>query len=191
MIETKVYSIATSGNECVLLLEEVGGPRLLPIWIGLTEGQAIAIKFSGIVLPRPMTHDLLVNAFDELKGKLTRIVINDLRGQTFYAQLWIQHNNKKHMIDSRPSDAVALAVRCNCPIFIEEKVFEKCQTMNKPISEDEVKKFREELQNLRPEDIFKHLKNKPKSEKKEGIKEGPEEPGPEDAEEEQDEEEDS
>ncbi|MBI4370466.1 MAG: bifunctional nuclease family protein [Elusimicrobia bacterium] len=160
MIKVKVYSIATSGSECVLLLEEIDGPRLLPIWIGLAEGQAIAIKFADITLPRPMTHDLLLNTIENLNFKVDRVVINDLRGQTFYAQVHIAHNSSKHVIDSRPSDAVALAVRANCSIFVEDKIFEKCHSMNKPISEDEVKKFKDDLKGLKPEDIFKGLKDK-------------------------------
>lgn len=160
LISVRVYSIANSGTECVLVLEEADGPRLLPIWIGLAEGQAIALKFANIVLPRPMTHDLLINVMECLGYKLNQVVINDLREQTFYAQLHVNQNSTKFVVDSRPSDAIALAVRTNCPIFVHEKVFEKCHTMKKPISEDEVKKFKDELKSLKPDDIFKGLKEK-------------------------------
>lgn len=166
MIKVKVYSIATSGVECVLLLEEMEGTRLLPIWIGTAEGQAIALKFANITLPRPLTHDLLLNTLDCLGYKIEKVIVNDLRGQTFYAQVHIAHNSTKHTIDSRPSDAIALAVRANCPIYVEDKVFEKCNTMNKPISEDEVKKLKDEIKNLKPEDILKGLKDLKKHHKR-------------------------
>ncbi|MBI2069423.1 MAG: bifunctional nuclease family protein [Elusimicrobia bacterium] len=189
MIKVKVYSIATSGTECVLLLEELDGPRLLPIWIGISEGQAIALKFADIQLPRPMTHDLLINTLDSLGFKIDQVIVNDLRGQTFYAQLHISHNSTKHVVDSRPSDAIALAVRANCPIFVEQKVFDKCHTMKKPISEDEVKKFKEELKNIKPEDIVKGLKDKESKKHKKGEAEEATE-GPEDNDEDEEEEDD-
>ena len=160
MVKVKVYSIATSGTDCVLLLEESDGPRLLPIWIGITEGQAIALKFAEVTLPRPMTHDLLVNTISSLGCKINHVLVNDLKGQTFYAQVHVSHNSTRHVIDARPSDAIALAGRANCPIFVEDKVYEKCHAMKKPISEDEVKKFKEELKHIKPEDIVKGLKEK-------------------------------
>ncbi|MEK6543252.1 MAG: bifunctional nuclease family protein [Elusimicrobiota bacterium] len=165
MIKVKVYSVATSGAECVLLLEEAEGPRLLPIWIGTSEGQAIALKFANITLPRPLTHDLMINTLTNLGYKIDKVVVNDLRGQTFYAELHISHNSSKHVIDSRPSDAIALAVRSECPIFVDDKVFEKCNTMNKPISEDEVKKLKDEIKTIKPEDIVKGLKDRGKGSK--------------------------
>ncbi len=175
MIKVKVYSIATSGTECVLLLEEIDGPRLLPIWIGIAEGQAIALKFANIALPRPMTHDLMINTIESVGYKIDHVVVSDLRAQTFYAEVHISHNSTKHVVDSRPSDAIALAVRANCVIFVDEKVFEKCHTMNKPISEEEVGKFKEEIKNLKPEDIFKSLKDKGSKKTKEKDQEPPEE----------------
>ena len=179
MVKARVYSIATSGAECVLLLEEVDGPRLLPIWIGIAEGQAIALKFANINLPRPLTHDIMINALRELGYKIEKVIINDLKGQTFYAQVHLAQNSTKHVMDSRPSDAIALAVRAGCEIFIENKVFEKCHTMQKPITEDEVKKFKDEIKSIKPEDFIKGLKER---EKKQGEKNGPpdEEEGEED-----------
>lgn len=168
MIKVKVYSVATSGAECVMLLEEADGPRLLPIWIGIAEGQAIALKFANVTLPRPLTHDLMINTMKTLGYKVDRVVVSDLKGQTFYAQIHISHNSSKHVIDSRPSDAIALAVRAECEIYVDDKVFEKCHTMSKPISEEEVKSFKEEIKNLKPEDIIKGIKDK--EGKKKGTK---------------------
>ena len=85
--EVKVYSLATTANECIVFLEELEGDRLLPIWIGLAEGQAIAIRFSGIVLPRPLTHDLLLASIKGLGWAIGRIVVTDLKENTFYANI--------------------------------------------------------------------------------------------------------
>jgi uncharacterized protein len=176
--EVRIYSLATTVNECIIFLEEMGGNRLLPIWIGITEGQAIAIRFSGIVLPRPLTHDLLLAAIKELGWSVKKVVVCDIKENTFYARIHVSDGKKTVSLDSRPSDAIAVAVRAGCPIMVEEKVFERCQTLNKPISEEEVGKFKEDLKNIRPEDIFKDLKKgksssegKKKSEEEEGEEE--------------------
>lgn len=159
--EVRIYSLATTVNECIIFLEELQGSRLLPIWIGIAEGQAIAIRFSGIVLPRPLTHDLLISGIKQLGWEVTRVVVSDIKENTFYARVHVSDGKKTEQLDSRPSDAIAIAVRAGCPIFVDETVFERCQTLNKPISEDEVSKFKEELKSLKPEDIFKDLKKKP------------------------------
>ncbi len=159
--EVRIYSLATTVNECIIFLEEIGGSRLLPIWIGIAEGQAIAIRFSGIVLPRPLTHDLLLSAIKQLGWEVSRVTVSDIKENTFYARVTVTDGKKAEVLDSRPSDAIAIAVRAGCPIFVDESVFARCQTLNKPISEEEVGKFKEELKSLRPEDIFKDLKAKP------------------------------
>ncbi|MEK7381912.1 MAG: bifunctional nuclease family protein [Elusimicrobiota bacterium] len=159
--EVHIYSLATTVNECIIFLEELEGSRLLPIWIGITEGQAIAIRFSGIVLPRPLTHDLLLAAVKQLGWEVVKIVISDIKENTFYARIVVGDGKKTIVLDSRPSDAIAVAVRAGCPILVDESVFARCQTLTKPISEDEVGKFKEELKNLKPEDIFKDLKKAP------------------------------
>ncbi|MBI5208909.1 MAG: bifunctional nuclease family protein [Elusimicrobia bacterium] len=158
--EVRIYSLATTANECIIFLEELGGNRLLPIWIGIAEGQAIAIRFSGIVLPRPLTHDLLLATITTLGHTVEKVVVHDIRENTFYARLVLKKGGQTLSLDSRPSDAIAVAVRAGCPIFVEEKVFSRCQTLTKPITEDEVKKFKSELKSLKPEDIFKDLKKK-------------------------------
>jgi hypothetical protein len=159
--EVRIYSLATTVNECIIFLEELEGSRLLPIWIGITEGQAIAIRFSGIVLPRPLTHDLLISAVKQLGWTVSKVVVSDIKENTFYARVAVTDGKKTELLDSRPSDAIAIAVRAGCPIFVDESVLDRCQTLSKPISEDEVSKFKEELKSLKPEDIFKSLKPKP------------------------------
>jgi len=159
--EVRIYSLATTVNECIIFLEELEGSRLLPIWIGIAEGQAIAIRFSGIVLPRPLTHDLLLAAIKQLGWEVQKVVVSDIKENTFYARVVVTDGKKVETLDSRPSDAIAMAVRAGCPIMVDESVFDRCQTLHKPISEDEVSKFKEELKSLKPEDIFKDLKGKP------------------------------
>jgi bifunctional DNase/RNase len=159
--EVRICSLATTVNECIIMLEEVTGNRVLPIWIGIAEGQAIAIRFSGIVLPRPLTHDLLLAAIQQLGFEVKKVVVSDIKENTFYARVHLSDGKRAETLDSRPSDAIAIAVRAGCPIFIDESVFARCQTLTKPITEDEVEKFKEDLKNIRPEDIFKDLKKKP------------------------------
>jgi len=158
--EVRIYSLATTVNECIIFLEELTGNRLLPIWIGIAEGQAIAIRFSGIVLPRPLTHDLLLSAIKTLGYAVDKVVISDIKENTFYARIHIHKGGSALTLDSRPSDAIAIAVRAGCTMYVEEKVFARCQTLSKPITEDEVAKFKSELKNLKPEDIFKDLQEK-------------------------------
>jgi len=124
MIEVKVESIQVSlmTEHRVILLREVDAERLLPIWIGPYEAEAIAIRLREVEIPRPLTHDLLTNVIAELGGKVYCITVSDLRNDTFYARITVDLNGRRLEIDSRPSDAIALAVRVDVPIFVEEKV---------------------------------------------------------------------
>jgi len=155
----KIYSLIFIPPlaQYVVTLEEVDGTRLVPIWIGITEGNAIAMVVQGQKFHRPLTHDLMANIIKDVGAKVERIVISDLKENAYYATITIKQNGKTYEIDSRPSDAMALAVRTKSPIFIDEKVFKLCPIINKPITEEEVKKFKEELKGLRPEDFFKRL----------------------------------
>lgn len=162
-LEVRIYSLATMVNESIIFLEELTGNRLLPIWIGIAESQAIAIRFSGIVLPRPLTHDLLVSAMKTFGYSVDKAVISDIKENTFYARIHIHKGSSSITLDARPSDAIAVAVRVGCPIYVDSGVFDRCQTLAKPITEDEVSKFKMELKNLKPEDIFKDLEKKEKS----------------------------
>ncbi len=170
--EVRICSLATTVNECILMLEETVGNRVLPIWIGISEGQAIAIRFSGIVLPRPLTHDLLLAGIRQMGFEVKKVVVSDIKENTFYARVHVGDGKREEILDSRPSDAIAVAVRAGCPIFVDESVFARCQTLTKPITEDEVEKFKEDLKNIRPEDIFKDLGKKPGDEGRQGPKGG-------------------
>lgn len=158
-VEVRIYSIATSMTESIIFLDETEGSRILPIWIGPMEAQAIAIRLSGYPSPRPMTHDLLFSVIKTLGLTVTRVTITDIVENTYYSSLHLAEPGGANvrLVDARPSDAVALAVRFGCPIFISERVFGKTQVLSKPITEDEVAKFKTDLKNLKPNDIIGQL----------------------------------
>jgi len=158
-VEVRIYSIATSLTESIIFLDETEGTRILPIWIGPMEAQAIAIRLSGYPSPRPMTHDLIFSVIKTLGLTLRKVTITDIVENTYYSQLHLCEPGgaNPRLVDSRPSDAVALAVRFGCPILISEKVFGKTQVLSKPITEDEVVKFKHDLKNLKPNDIIGQL----------------------------------
>lgn len=158
--EVRIYSLATTANDAIVFLEEINGIRLLPIWIGPLEGQAIAIKFSGIALPRPFTHDLITEIFSKTGYKVTKVVIDNIKDNTYYSSIYVSNGDKTHILDSRPSDAIAISVRTGCNIFITESVLDASQVLNKPISGQEVREFKEKLKDLKPADIFKDLQTK-------------------------------
>jgi bifunctional DNase/RNase len=155
----KIYSLIFIPPlaQYVITLEEVDGSRLVPIWIGISEGASIAMVLDGEKFKRPLTHDITVNMVKALGSTIDRAVIADLKDNAYYATIVIKQGEKAVDIDSRPSDAIALAVRTGAPIFIEEKVLEICPVINKPISEEEVKNFEKEIEGIRPEDFFKKL----------------------------------
>ena len=167
-VEVRIYSIATSFTESIVFLEEVHGIRILPIWIGPVEAQAIAIKMSGFSSPRPMTHDLLYRIIYQTKMRVEKVVIDDLIDNTYYAKIYlVKPDNEVVVVDSRPSDAIALSVRCGCLIYINKDILEKTQTISKPISEEEVKDFKEKLKDfITAKDILGE--HPQKKEKKEG-----------------------
>jgi hypothetical protein len=156
MIEMTVAGVRIEfpSNSPIVLLQEAGGERYLPIWIGQSEAQAIAIGQQGLATPRPMTHDLLKNILDEMSVQVDNIVITELREGTFYAIINMQRNGTSYEISSRPSDAIALAVRISCKIYASEEVLSEASILIPAgEDEDEVEKFREFLENVNPEDF--------------------------------------
>jgi bifunctional DNase/RNase len=127
MIEVKIDSIRASlmSEHRVVILKDLSSERFLPIWIGRYEAEAIAIRLQNIEVPRPMTHDLLANSINEMGGEISHVLVSDLRNDTFFAKINVQINGQSVEIDSRPSDAIALAVRANAAIFVEEHVMEE------------------------------------------------------------------
>ena len=156
MKEFKIFSLMLipMPTQYVIYLEEVGGTRLIPIWIGVNEGNAIVYKLQNEKMPRPMTHDLMANMVQTLDMRIEKVTVSDLKENTYYAVINMHDGKKAHAIDSRPSDAIALAVRLDSPIYISQAVLDKCPVIHKPISDDEVEQFKTELQSLKPEDFF-------------------------------------
>jgi uncharacterized protein len=140
-------------NQPIVLLREREGERFLPIWIGAVEATAIAFALQGIVTPRPMTHDLLKNMIDQLSVRVDRVIITDLKDSTFYAVIELEQNGNKIEISSRPSDAIALAVRTNVPIFGAQSVLDEAAIEIRDDEEQEVEKFREFLDQVNPDDF--------------------------------------
>ncbi len=127
MVEVELSKIIINEkrSDQVIVLKEKNGSRRLPIIIGLLEASSIKMKLSGITPPRPLAHDLLSSTIINLDGRLDRIVIDKLQDNTFHAKLVIKQNGKKKLVDARPSDSIALAVRTSAPIFIEEEILQK------------------------------------------------------------------
>lgn len=141
-------------SQPIVLLRERDGERFLPIWIGQPEAASIAQALQGVVPPRPMTHDLMRNILEELAVQVQNIVITELRDGTYYAVINMQRNGTNLEISSRPSDAIALAVRLECPIFASEEVLAEASILIPAGDEDEeVERFREFLENVNPEDF--------------------------------------
>jgi len=156
MIEVTVSKVAIDVNSKmpVIVLKEKDGDKTLPIWIGLFEAQAIALALENVTPPRPLTHDLAKSLIEKLNGRVDRIVISDLRHNTFYARILMRRNGESLQVDSRPSDAIALALRLKVPIFIDETVLDKIAIGEKPpIKEEEIEDFKKKLRDLKPEDF--------------------------------------
>ena len=155
MIELNLVGVRVElpTNQPIVLLRERECERFLPIWIGAMEATAIAFALQGIVTARPMTHDLMRNVLDELGVNVERIVITELKEGTFYATIQMSQNGSRFDISSRPSDAIALAVRVNVPIFANEDVLTEASIVIRDDEEQEVEKFKEFLDQVNPEDF--------------------------------------
>jgi bifunctional DNase/RNase len=140
-------------NQPIVLLKEEGGERFLPIWIGAAEAAAIAFALQGVVTPRPMTHDLMKDVLEESGVGLEKISITELREGTFYAVMHLTRDGASFEVSSRPSDAIALAVRWDCPIFADDEVLSEASIIIPADEDEEVEKFREFLDQVTPEDF--------------------------------------
>lgn len=127
MIEVTIDSVRVSlmSQHRIVVLKETGSTRFLPIWIGPFEADAITIELQGVEVARPLTHDLLKSLIEQLGAEVVQVTINDLRNDTFYAEISLQVNGRRLQIDSRPSDAIALAVRARVPVLVAERVMDQ------------------------------------------------------------------
>lgn len=137
MIPVKLESLSISNVGFVVMLKSENGPKSLPVFIGLPEAQSIALFVNNVSVPRPMTHDLLKNVLDVLEGRLDHVEVYDLREGTFYGRLALTFEGRQLGVDTRPSDAVALALRCQAPIFVAEKVMEEAGVVVESVADGE------------------------------------------------------
>ena len=155
-MEVKALIVDPIANMPVVILRDAEEKNFLPIWVGVFEANAIALQMEGITTPRPMTHDLLRNIIREISGKVEQVVINNLQENTFYAQIHLRLNGKAFTIDSRPSDAIALALRMEAPVFVEESVLEKSRANDDASDAQNAERLRKWLEEADPESLSKY-----------------------------------
>ena len=139
-------------NMPIVILKDVNSNTVLPIWVGIYEANAIALEIEKVSTPRPMTHDLMKSVLLGLRTGIRKVVVNELKEDTFYAVIWMEREGRIISVDSRPSDALALALRVDCPIFVEDEVLKtsKKAASSAEASSEEMRKF---LENLGDEDL--------------------------------------
>jgi len=143
-------------NMPIVILKDRGGERVLPIWVGIFEANAIALQIENVTPQRPMTHDLLKNVISDLRGRIEKIVVSDLKDNTFFALIYLNVNGEAMAIDARPSDAIALALRARAPIFVEEKVIDHAKTVDMTPDKEETERLQKWLESLDPDDMGKY-----------------------------------
>ena len=163
LIEMKVAGITIDPitNTPIVILKDLEEKKAIPIWIGLFEASAIATQLEKVSFSRPMTHDLLAELLKALHAEVVRVEINELKNNTFFADLHLLRNGEVMVIDSRPSDAIAIALRTDAPIFVEEKVIESSRNVDFASKSSDLEKLKEDklvefLENLSPEDFGKY-----------------------------------
>ena len=137
----------------IIILKDVQSDTMLPIWVGAYEANAIALEIEKIAPPRPMTHDLLRNVIHDLRGRIDKIVVSDLKENTFYALIYLTRHGETLAIDARPSDAIALALRTRSPIFVEDTVIEHAKTVDFSSEKNDADRLHKWLESLDPDDL--------------------------------------
>jgi len=145
-------------NMPIIILRDKDGQRVLPIWVGVFEANAIALQIENVTTPRPMTHDLLKNVIADMRGSIEKIVVSDLKDNTFFALIYLSVGGEVMAIDARPSDAIALALRARAPIFVEEKVIDHAKTVDLVPEKGDAERVHLEkwLESLDPDDMGKY-----------------------------------
>ena len=165
-LEMKVRGLALDplSNMPIIILKDEEDKRSLPIWVGIFEANAIALELEKIATPRPMTHDLIKNILETIEARVTKVVVTDLKENTFFAVLHLQVGETEYTVDSRPSDAIALALRVAAPIYVDEDVVKKAKTLEvatkeaEPVKTDDPDRVKEWLGSIKPEDFEKFNK---------------------------------
>ncbi len=144
-------------NMPIVVLKDVGGDTVLPIWVGVYEANAIALEIEKVTTPRPMTHDLIKNLLIGFDAHVHKVVVNELREDTFFAVIWMERDGKVMSMDSRPSDALALALRLDCPIYVDEEVLKSSKSAGSNsadrVSAEDLRKW---LEGLNDEDLGRY-----------------------------------
>jgi bifunctional DNase/RNase len=143
-------------NMPIVMLRDKNGERVLPIWVGIFEANAIALQMENISTPRPMTHDLLRNIIQDLNAAVQKVVVCDLQDNTFYALIYLALNGGTVAIDARPSDAIALALRTHAPIFVEDSVIDNAKTVDFSTEKADTDRLHKWLESLDPDDLGKY-----------------------------------
>ena len=143
-------------NMPIIILRDENGQRVLPIWVGVFEANAIALQIENVQTPRPMTHDLLKNVIDDLRGHVDRIVVCELKENTFYARIHMSANGRAFEVDARPSDAIALALRTRSPIFVEEDVITNARSVESSKENMDLGRLQKWLEGLSDEELGKY-----------------------------------
>jgi len=143
-------------NMPIIILRDKDGQRVLPIWVGVFEANAIALQIENVTTPRPMTHDLLKNVIADLRARIDKIVVSDLKENTFFALIYLSVGGEVMAIDARPSDAIALALRARAPIFVEEKVIDHAKTVDLAPEKGDAERLQKWLESLDPDVMGKY-----------------------------------
>jgi bifunctional DNase/RNase len=156
-MDVKALIVDPIANMPVVILRDEAETNLLPIWVGVFEANAIALQMEGVTTPRPMTHDLLKNLIEKIQGDVVRVVINNLQENTFYAQIHLKIADREYSIDSRPSDAIALALRAAAPVYVEEAVLEKSRQAGDDSADGQnAARLRKWLEEVDPDSLGKY-----------------------------------
>ncbi|PYV24686.1 MAG: hypothetical protein DMG24_10755 [Acidobacteria bacterium] len=143
-------------NMPIVILKDVNGNAVLPIWVGIYEANAIALEIEKVATPRPMTHDLIKNVLLGLEAHVNKVVVTELRDDTFYALIWLERDSQVITVDSRPSDALALALRTDCPIYVEDEVLKNSKISSAASDKVNNEELRKWLENLGDEDLGRY-----------------------------------
>ncbi len=143
-------------NMPIIVLRDGEGERILPIWVGVFEANAIALQIENVRTPRPMTHDLLRSVIENLSARVERVVVCELKENTFYAKIHLLSGKDAHTIDARPSDAIALALRTSSPIFVDEAVIQTAKGVDASTDSMDVERVRKWLEGLSEEELGKY-----------------------------------
>ncbi|HEY1205485.1 MAG: bifunctional nuclease family protein [Bryobacteraceae bacterium] len=157
-VEMKIRGLMMDpvSNMPIVILKDVNGNSILPIWVGVYEANAIALEIEKVSTPRPMTHDLIKSLLAGLSTGMKKVVVSELRDDTFYAVIWLERDGEIISVDSRPSDALALALRLDCPIYVEESVLKSSKmvsTVSDKVNQEEMRRW---LEGLNDEDLGRY-----------------------------------